>query len=509
MRPGPWWRRIAKGDRGHLTLVVGTFVISRAVFIADGLAFRADPPGQIHLLDLDQLAADPFLAFTDLHIQPPLFNFFVGAVLRWSPFPAGISFQVLYLAAGLVTVLCLWSLLRNLGARRWVATAATILVVVDPLLIRDESSLTYETLVAALLVGTAWAVDRYFRRPDGSRFVVVLALLVVGVLTRTTLHPVWLVGALAIVLIVRRPRMPALRAGAAVAVALACVAVPMVHNLVRFDTFGFSSYAGMNLERITVMQLPQERLDELIDQERVSPAAAVAPYRPYSDYARFYPRCDPDTGVAVLDDFIKSSNGAPNLNNICYLPVYRQALRDSVAAIRNEPANYARAVGVAATLYASWGTHFNDPDSSLWHDWERIYAPVMLPVDAHYDFGHGDPQASTAAIGAMTQLLDVSLVIVLALILVVVQGVLAAADLLRGRGDATTWTRVFIGFMVVAITAASVSVDTFENARFREPLDPLLLGITAAVLCEAAARFVARVRGRRSEGHAEGGAPAR
>lgn len=471
------------------------FVVSRAIFIASGLHFRADPPGQIHLLDLDQLGADPFLAFTDLHIQPPLFNFFVGSVLRWSPFPAGISFQVLYLAVGLATVLGLWSLLRSLGARARVATAATVVVALDPLLIRDESALTYETLVAGILVGVVWAGDRYFRRPDGGRFVALLVFLVLGVLTRTTLHPVWFAGALVVALVLRRPRMPRWRAVAAVVVAVACLAAPLIHNRVRHDTIGFSSFTGMNLERITVLQLPQDRLDELIAEERVSPAAAIVPYSHYDRFARFYPRCDPDTGVPVLDDFTKASNRRPNLNNVCYLPVYRQSLRDAAAVIRNEPGVYARAVGVASLLYVSWGTHFIDPDSELWHDWERLFRPLTLPVSVHYSFGHGDPQPYTEIVAAMTQLLDVSLTIVVALILVLVQGVRGAWRLVRGRGNDTARTAVFLGYTVVAVTAVSVTVDTFENARFREPLDPLLLGLL--VMCVL--RWVDdRRRGRRT-----------
>jgi hypothetical protein len=486
-------------DPGHLALVVGVFVASRAVFIAGGLRFRANPPGQIHLLDLHELRADPFLAFTSLHIQPPLFNFFVGSVLRWSPFPAGISFQVLYLVAGLATVLCVWSLLGNLGAKPWVATTATILVTLDPLLIRDESALTYETLVALLLALTVWSADRYFRRPDLGRLVALLTVLVVGVLTRTTLNPIWLVGALVVVVVVRPPRVRRRAAVAAFVVALACVAAPLVHNKTRFDTLGFSSFAGMNLERITVLQLPQHRLDELIREKKVSPAAAVLPYEPYADYAEFYPPCDPATGEAVLDEFTKASNGRANLNNICYLPAYRQSLRDAAAVIRNDPGVYAQAVGVSTQLYLSWGTHFVDPDSQLWHDWEAIYRPLMLPVPVHHAFGHGDAQPYTAVIGGMTQVLRLSLTVALAWLLVVAQGIRATVALLRRRDDDSSRTRVFTGFLVLAVSLASVTVDTFENARFREPLDPLLLGLLAMWVLERVDRVVTHSRPQRAD----------
>ncbi len=475
------------------------FIVSRSVFIADGLSFRANPPGQIHLLDLNQLGANPFLAFTDLHIQPPLFNFFVGAVIRWSPFPAGISFQVLYLSAGLATVLMLWSLLRNLAAKPWIATAATVLVTLDPLLIRDESTLTYETLVALIIVATVWSADRYFRRGRLGRFSLLLGVLVVGVLTRTTLNPLWFVTAVILVLVLRPPRIRRVAAAVVAAVALACVAAPIVHNEIRFDTVGLSSFSGMNLERITVLQLPRHRLDELIREEKISPAAAVVPYAYYEKFAPFYPPCSPDTGIAVLDEFTKAGNDAPNLNNVCYLPVYRQGLRDSASVIRNDPGVYARAVGVSTLLYAGWDTRFSEPSSELWHDWSAIYEPIALPVHLGYTYGSGDPQTYTAVLGSWTRLVPFSVTIALALVLVLVRGVAGVVSLLRRRGDDSTRTLVFVGYLVLAVTLVSVTVDTFENARFRAPLDPLLLGMLAVFVAEGIDRWVTR-RSTRSAG---------
>lgn len=496
----PWspWHRLR--DPGHIGVVLVVFVVSRAAFIAGGLNFRANPPGQIQLLDLNELRADPFVAFTSLHIQPPLFNFFVGAVLRWSPFPAGVSFQVLYLLAGLVTVLCVWSLVRSLGAKAWIATAATIVVVLDPLLIRDESALTYETWVALLLAVTAWSADRYFRRPDLGRFVALLAVLVVGVLTRTTLNPLWLIGAVVLAMVMKPPRVRHRTAAVAVVVALACITVPLVHNKVRFDTLGFSSYAGMNLDRITVLQLPQHRLDQLIREGKVSPVAAVRPYSAYGKYAEYFPKCDPRNGNAALDDFEKGDSGRVNLNNVCFLPVYRQSLRDAFAVIRNEPGVYLQAVGVASKLYVGWDDYTIGTDSRLWHDWESIYGTAMLRVPVAYQFGHADPLPYPKMMLTLKDLIRFSITILLALALVLIQGLRGAGRLVRGRGDDSTRSRVFIAFMVLALSVVSVAFDTFENARFREPLDPLLLGLLTMWVLQGADGLVARRRSRLPEG---------
>ena len=493
-RPGPA-ARLRLRNPVHLTVVVAAFIVARLVFVIGGLRFRADPAGQIHLLSLDALRADPFLAFTSLHIQPPLFNFFVGAVLRWSPFPAGISFQILYLGAGLVTVVALWSLLRNLGAVPWMATVAAVLVAWDPFLMRDETILTYETPVAMIIMLTALAADRYFRRPDLLRLVAFAALLVVGVLTRTTLNPLWFVAAFAVVLILRRPRASRRATVAVIAVATIVVAAPIVHDAVSFKTVGLSSYAGMNLSRISVVQLPRARLDQLIEQGRLSPAARVAPYSAYSAYAPYFGACHADRGTPVLDDTTKSSNGRPNLNSVCYLPVYRRAMRDSLHAIRSDPGTYAHSVGVAALIYSSTDSHFAEPDSALWHRWETVYAAIRLPMRVHYSFGRGDPQLYVRGIGPLVQSDRLSITILLAFAVSFGYGVRGLLRAVRHRLRPADRTRIFIAFMVLAITVVSVMLDTFENARFRAPLDPLLLGPLYVVVLtcgRAAARAIRR-----------------
>lgn len=490
----------SRSRRRHLAIVVGAYALSRVVMFAGGVRFRDAALGRVHLADRVALAEHPFGAFTSLHIQPPLFNFFVGAVLRWSPFPSTFSFQVAYLAMGLATTAMLWMLLDDFASRRWITTVVVILVAWNPLFIRNESVLTYELPVTFLLVATVWCAHRYLQRPDLGRFVMVLAVLVAGVLTRAALNPLWFVAAVVVLLVLRRPVASRRAVAGVIVVAVLAIGLPIMHNAARFHTIGLSSYSGMNLQRITVLQLPRARLDALIAQGKLSGGAGVVPFSSYDAYAPFFPRCSPPEDDLFLGPVLKSDRGGTNLNSVCYLPVYLQARHDAVSVLRNDPAVYVRSVGIASLLYTAWGTYFAAPRSTWWESWSRVYEPLMSTVSVHYPFDASDPQPYARKLDGIAQVQPISLTVVFALLYVLGAGVVGAASLLRRRGDSNRATRVFVAFLVAGLTVVSVTLDIYENARFREPLDPLLLGFFFVWLLGAVTDGVGRVRAGRRRG---------
>lgn len=485
-------RRRLSVRQHHLGIVAGAYLASRLVFIASGVGFQAEVANQDQLLDARRLVAEPFLAFTSNHIQPPLWNFFVGAVYRWSPFPAGISFQSIYLVIGLVTVVSLWQILRDLGSAPWIATASTVLVGLSPLMIYNDSILRYESFETAVLTTSVLVFMKYVARPSALRLALFAGILVVGVLTRTTLQPLWLVGALVLALLCRPPRGWWRPAVGIVAASVVLVAVPIVHRSVAFDTFGLSSFWGMNVKRIAVMQLPEHVAVRLVDEGKLSPIALVN--GPYASYVRYVPECRSHSGEPALDETTKSG-GDINFNALCMIPVYKVDAEDSLAAIRAEPGIYARSVGQAAVIYATWPKVQNR--SEMLAGWDRIYAPLTAPIGVTLVLGSGDPQPVAAVFSPGRA--RVSLTIVVALGLAMVLGVRGFLRLIRRRATPRDHAHLYIGFTVVSLTVVSITMDFFENSRFRQPLDPLLLGPLYALVLHGAASLFRR-RNRRSNG---------
>jgi hypothetical protein len=496
----------AGGVKQWCALTGGLFLASRIVLYLGGLRFETRTTADLALLDPAKLQQDPFLAFTSNHVQPPLWNFFVGSILRWSPFQDGGTFQVLFLISGLLTVLTLWSLLAGLGAPKWAATVAATVVGWSPVMIGYERMLTYESLVTLVVTLSAWCLLRYLREPTTLRLALFAAVLVVGVLTRMTLSPIWALGGIALILLARRGSPHGRSRLTIICIAAALIFLPLAHRKVDYGVFVLSSYGGMNLARASTVQIPASELDALIASGRVSSSARVIPFAPYRAYEKMFHRCTPSTGVPVLDEFYKS-DGTTNLNNICYLPVDHQAISDALTVIRADPSRYAAVVGRSVLLYSSLETPGTVPagfpgggsDPTILRWWSDLYRPLLVPIHIGYSWGFGDPQESmqvlTAVYAPALARTNLSLVVAAGLLLGLGLAFRGVARWVKHREETADLVRVYIGFTIAVVTASSVLFDSFENARFRAPLDPLVLGPLFVVVLTGAHRFTSRTLG--------------
>lgn len=498
-RPGDTGSDATRAARWHLAWVAGAFLGLRAVLWATGVRFGDRLIGQLQLLDEDVLEADPLSAFTQNHIQPPLWNFTVGAVRAWSPFPAAVTFQVIWVLLGAATAFMLWDVLTRLGARRWQATVATVLVMSNPLVVSSESFLRYETPVTFLVTASVFIFARFAADPTLRRACLFAAVLLVGVATRTMLHPVWVLGGLvAMVLVTRRARRPVAPVLVPVAVVVLLIAghQAFVHH--RFGTTGPSSYSGVNLKRIAVTTLSQDTLERLQADGTLSPLASIKPYEQFERYVERDPSlagCDP-TGLGPALAEPRKGTGEANLNHVCFLPVYRQAFRDATAAIRAEPGNYVASVGRATAIFLSRPAAFDEIDTDAFAVLEAVYAPLLLPVHVDYDVGGGQPQQATGFMARGLDQLPFQVTMAVAVGLALWRGGRARWRIFRGRGDQRDPIEAWIGFTVLSVAVVGVAFDFYENARFRQALDPLLLGPLFVVVTTGIRSLVLRVRHR-------------
>lgn len=474
----------------HLGIVIVGFFVLRVVLWIDGLRFQDRLIGQLQLIDEPLLRDDPFRAFTSLHIQPPLWNFLVGSVRAWSPFPDAITFQVLWTAASLATATMLWKILTGSGARSWQATVATVLVASSPIVIQNESMLRYETPVTLLVTGSVYAFMRFVAMPSPGRLCVFGGVVLAGVLTRSLLQPLWMVGGLVLALVLVRRRGSVTSRHVLVAlVPIVLVAGDLVFLHARFGTVGYSSYLGENLERIAVTTLPAGQLRRLQADGTLSESASIKPYSPYSVYAESLGPCRSDSRDPALSDVTKST-GEPNLNALCFVPVYRQAMRDSVAAIRADPGNYVGAVGQAAIAFAGRAGIDVPPDTTAFRILNDAYTPLFLPLHVGYRFGGDDPQPVAGFLRAGMSRFPLLLTAAVAIVFALGRAAVSTVRLLRKElesGDSDL-LRLWIGFTVLSVTVVGIGFDFYENARFREALDPLLFGPLFVAVGELARR---------------------
>ena len=156
------FRHVNSLSSPRLTLaMVGLFVLVQGGYRLAGVSFDATP--LIHFwqfLDPELLRSRLGESLLYLHSQPPLFNLFLGLVLKLAPGAEAATFGALYLALGLALYLLTFAVMRQLGVGRPVALALSTWLMVSPSFVLYEHWLFYTLPLATLLMTSAWLLGK-------------------------------------------------------------------------------------------------------------------------------------------------------------------------------------------------------------------------------------------------------------------------------------------------------------------------------------------------------------
>ena len=153
-------------DLPYLLALAALFAVSRVVFRLVGVRFSTDQLRiAIQYLDPELLRHHLAQSVWYLHTQPPLYNLFLGVVLKLFPGHEGLAFHAVHLALGLAFCLALYLLLAGFSLPRPAAAAIALAVSVSPAAILYENRLFYDYPVLVLLTLAALAAQRLARRP--------------------------------------------------------------------------------------------------------------------------------------------------------------------------------------------------------------------------------------------------------------------------------------------------------------------------------------------------------
>jgi hypothetical protein len=445
------------------------------------------------LVDLDTLGSDPLGSVWYLHTQPPLHNLLVG-LIAWLPVPLAGTLFALYLACLAVTGLLLQDLLLGMrrgegGIHPTVAGAVAALALVAPALLSSIRLGSYEVPVAMLLVATLWAGQRLLRstsaRAVGGWLIAISALLTLACLTRSLLHPLWVFGALGLLLLACRAVV------AAALLPLVLVGGWTVKNQALFGEPTLSSWLGFNLQRGVTAPMAFDDVKRDVADGAVSPLAGRYPWGFLDQYADVAGRCTPrhDHPAVAAPTKVTDSGTVANYNHECYLPLYGRAQDDALTLARRHPGRYLRTRASALTLSAT-SEQCGEERRCTWMD--GLYRPLLVPVDAEVPMGDWN----LPLLGTLVTTMDVrpSLTLALALVVVLARGAVATVRIVRGSrpssggdrdvADELVWA--LVAWTVVWVVLAGDLVEIGENGRFRAVLDPLLVALPlAAALARA------------------------
>lgn len=437
------------------------FILSEAMARALGVRFADNTLGTLYqYLDPEILRNDLARGLYYLHAQPPLFNLFLGWVLKLFPGVSRSAFSVIYGLAGLAMLMGMAWLMDRLGVSRVVNAALCLVTASTPNFIVYRYWLFYTLPVAFLLVAGAILLAKYVesgRAALAHGFSWCAAILM---MTRAVYHPVWLLAVLAVAsLLLGRPKRKTLLVSAIVP--LVVVHLWFLKSYVQVENFGSSSWLGMNLAK----RWPLSQT-EMADLYRDGHLPSVWHRRPFRepDELRHYGYFGESSHVHPALDAPYKSNGEPNFNHRDYARISREMLRGDLYLISHFPGRYLERFSTALLLYLQPGpnsVHFLvDYDFSRVHrlkDWLTRY--VFLGGRIERPIRMLEPSFNLIMVGFLV---------------LVIFGCVAS---FRRKGGDPDGRPVF-AYMVLTIVWVTLTtnlIEIGENDRMRWEVEPFLV----------------------------------
>ncbi|MBW3613757.1 MAG: glycosyltransferase family 39 protein [Actinobacteria bacterium] len=467
--------------------VVFVFVLSRVAIHAAGVRFDVGPFFDgYQVLDRLALRDDLVTSIVNLHVQPPLFNLFVGLGLQLPDGWVVPFFHTAYLAFGLGLALGLYRVLRRLGVGNATAVVLASGFVLSPSVFLYEYWAHYDYPVTFLVCMSVLALQRYMDRYRARDAALFFALVAALVLTRSLFHFLWFL-VLVFALILHRRQTDWRRVATAAAVPVLVVLGVQLHRFVAFGATSTSTMIGMNLARITVWQLPHEEREAMVARGELSGAALIGPLNPPTSYRGLVAE-RPPTGVAVLDEQFKPPYEDPpiyrtNFNSLFYADVSKLHEPDALHVLRERPGAYLRGVATAFNVFFRPSSDFFVLGGSRSHveTWDRLYNFAVLGV---VQGGTPSDRMPDAAVHYREPPGRTAWFVVAAYLVALAGGavVLWRRAIGRRAPGPPTLVLAFLWSTIGWITLVSNLVEVGENNRFRLYADPLALALVAALV---------------------------
>jgi hypothetical protein len=473
-----------------LAFVLVTFGVSRGWCWSQGVRFDTGPlPWFFQFIEPELLKDRLLESVYHLHAQPPLFNLFLGGVLKAFPAHAPLAFTGLYLGFGLLLALSLYALLVRLRVPPWPAAVLTGAFMASPPTVLYENWLFYTYPEALLLVASALLFHRFATTGRRGAGVALFALLGTLALSRSAFHLLWYLALLGLAL-VAVPRTTWRTVLLAASGPLLLLVALYGKNALHFGSFSSSSWFGMNLAQLALRQAPLEERQALVREGHASGLALYNPFLPLSAYPQEYRRVEgPD--VPVLRREMKPS-GWPNLNHVAYVRLSKDFARDALVAVRERPARYLENVWRGLRLFLTPASDYPFLSTNRVHlrPLERLYNRYLFGTygaqtpDMRGEWLTGNEVAERMAWN-WTGLLVLGLG---------AAGVMTVAERRRrGPFSAEGATLLFLAGNVLYGVLVSNLFEYGENNRLRYPIDPLVL-VLGAVAVTGLIRALARHR---------------
>ncbi len=455
------------------------YLFSRIIFYIAGVRFDVS-----RLYGLDQIV-DPLLlrerlfeSIYYLHNQPPLFNLFIGLILKIFPQHYAFVFHIIYIALGLILTNSLFYLMTKMGVSTRISARTVILCVVSPPCLLYENWLFYTYPIVVLLLLSVLFLHVYIEQKNAFYGFMFFACLAFIALTRSVFHLVLFltVAALMICLLKHKVKQILLIALLPFIVLLTLY----LKNYLQFGCFSASSALGMHISKIAREIITQQEMDVLIQQNKITGIVALRPFGELEEYQTFL-KSIPRAGIPILDQEYKSSR-KPNLNHLAYVSLSEKYCDDSIAIIKEYPLEYMKIVSYGFYNYFLPSNYyiFIHANRMKINFYDRIYNIIVYgqflerfdPMDFNY--------TKSIIIHGFKMLLHCGIFIFAAYCLIFWYSISYLIKCSNERNSAKYAVILFIILNMTYITLVCNAMEFGENQRYRfltEPMAFVLIGV--------------------------------
>lgn len=327
-------------ERRWLGGVLLATTISRAVyFLYFGIRFDDQPLAfYMQYIDPDLLRSALAESLFYLREQPPLFNLFLGAILKLFPAREHFAFHASFFLCGLAVTTATYLLMTRLRMPPPYCALFAALFAVAPATVLFENWLFYTYPVTVLLCLAALFLHRFLRDGKTSDGMVFALLSSALALTYGVFHLAWQIAVLGLLFVSGRTNRKQV-----LAVSLSALALTGSLYLKNYALFGRATgglHVGWNLAIVGGSYLDPAEIEELKRDEALSPMTwtLLSGKSTLRDYKPYIPESRP-TGVAVLDSELKST-GWENFNHHSWSYIGDVFRRDGIYLVTRYPKAY-------------------------------------------------------------------------------------------------------------------------------------------------------------------------
>jgi hypothetical protein len=189
------------------------------------------------------------------------------------------------------------------------------------------------------------------------------------------------------------------------------------------------------------------------------------------------------TGVPVLDMDVKSVDSwVANFNNIAYITLSKQYLRDSISFVRHHPFTYLKSVLKAFYIffYPSGDFPFLESNRSRIRKFDYAWNFFVCGQFSSNEIGIDPVDIISTRVNSAPHLTNMSLALVIAYPFLLIYCIyLNLKGKLNRPARNTLW---FITFIIIYISLAGNFTEIGENNRFRFMTEPLLIVLLGVFL---------------------------